>query len=220
MTIPELTGVRDPHESLLALRDGNHRFAAGLATVPPPADDFDQASAGSPLAIVLSCSDARVPVNLVFDCGVGDLFAVRVAGNIAAPTQIDSMEFGARRLGIRLVVVLGHSHCGAVTLAIEELQKPRHRRSTRRPSITGLVRPAVKPLISRKQARPPDELLRQAVRANVRSSVSAIRTAPGLRRAVNSGRLVVVGAEYALNTRQVTFHREDWPAASLEAGCG
>lgn len=208
-----------PAEAISRLRAGNRRFASGSLTVTPPPVDTEQAEPVTPLSVVLSCSDARVPTNLVFDCGIGEIFSVRVAGNVAAPTPIDSIEFAVNRLGANLVVVLGHSGCGAVTQAIEELRKPAHRRTTRRPSIAGIVRPVVKAVMGTAPDASNDELLPRAVHANVRESVATIRSAPGLRRAVATGQLAVVGAEYSLETRLVTFHPQDLDIFPARANC-
>ena len=114
-------------EALKRLREGNKRFASDTMsreTVPNHARRADLVSGQEPFAIILGCSDSRVPAEIVFDQGLGDLFVIRVAGNIVAPSQVGSVEFAATRFGTRLVVVLGHSQCGAIVATLEELQRP------------------------------------------------------------------------------------------------
>src|SRR6185436_3768032 len=125
----------------------------------------------NPFAIILGCSDSRVPAELVFDQGLGDLFVIRVAGNIVAPSQIGSIEFAAERYHTRLVVVLGHSQCGAVLATLEELRRPSESQSRNLRSIVDRVRPSVEPLLAGPHAEDPAALVEQAVRANVRVSV-------------------------------------------------
>src|ERR671927_427173 len=111
-------------EALERLREGNRRFVSdikNLHSIPSRARRIELASGQEPFAIILGCSDSRVPAELVFDQGLGDLFVIRVAGNIVAPSQVGSVEFAAARFGTRLVVVLGHTQCGAVTSTLEEL---------------------------------------------------------------------------------------------------
>ncbi len=159
-----------------------------------------------PFAVVLGCSDSRVPAEIVFDQGLGDLFVVRVAGNIVAPSQIGSVEFAAARFGTRLVVVLGHSQCGAILATLEELQQPTANQSSHLRSIVERVRPSVEPLMKTELARDLDTLVRQAVRANVGVSVSHLRHGSEiLEQLIRNEGLLVVGAEYSLETGVVEF---------------
>src|SRR5262249_36624110 len=154
-----------------------------------------------PFAIVLGCSDSRVPAEIVFDQGLGDLFVIRVAGNVVAPSQIGSVEFAADRFGTRLVVVLGHSQCGAVTATLEELRRPNdaHSRSLR--SIVGRIRPAVEGLLATELAKDEAALLHEAVRANVRASANQLRHGSELiERLAERDGLLVVGALYSLES--------------------
>lgn len=166
----------------------------------------DLVTAQQPFAIVLGCSDSRVPAELVLGQGFGDLFVIRVAGNIVAPSQIGSVEFAAERFGTRLVVVLGHSQCGAVAATVEELLRPRQSQSPNLLSIVDRVRFAVEPLLATELRSDADALVRQAVRANV--SVSANRLRHGskiLKRLIANDGLTVVGAEYSLESGVVEY---------------
>jgi carbonic anhydrase len=159
-----------------------------------------------PLAVILGCSDSRVPVEIVFDQGLGDLFVIRVAGNIVAPSQIGSVEFAAERFATRLVVVLGHTRCGAVQATLEALQQPGDRPSRNLSSIVDRIRPAVEDLLGTDLRHDPEGLARQAVRANVRAAANQLRHGSAiLERLVQRERLHVVGAEYALETGTVEF---------------
>lgn len=159
-----------------------------------------------PFAIVLGCSDSRVPAEIVFDQGLGDLFVIRVAGNIVAPSQVGSVEFAASRYGTRLVVVLGHSQCGAILATIEELQRPEANQSRNLRSIVDRVRPSVEGLLKTELRHDANALIRHAVRANVGVSVSHLRYGSDvLERLSRNDGLVVVGAEYSLETGVVEF---------------
>jgi carbonic anhydrase len=190
-------------EALERLREGNRRFVAGRRSVDPR-DSLGRRSelvAGQqPFAVILGCSDSRVPAEIVFDQGLGDLFVIRVAGNVVAPSQIGSVEFAVERFGTRLVVVLGHSQCGAVLATLEELRQPtRHSRSLR--SIVDRIRPAVEGLLDTDLRVDPDALLREAVRANVRVAAHQLRHGSEvLEGLLERDGLLVVGAEYSLES--------------------
>jgi len=195
-------------EALERLREGNRRFAADAREVlsGARARPADLVSAQAPFAIVLGCSDSRVPAELVFDQGLGDLFVIRVAGNIVAPSQIGSVEFAAERFGTRLVVVLGHSSCGAILATLEELRRPTEKQSKNLRSIVERVRPSVEGLLETPLRDDPAALVRQAVRANVRNSVDHLRHGSEvLERLIQEQGLLVVGAEYSLETGAVEF---------------
>jgi carbonic anhydrase len=196
-------------EALERLRDGNRRFAAGN---PDPESRSDRARRGElasrqePFATILGCSDSRVPVEIVFDQGLGDLFVIRVAGNVVAPSQIGSVEFAAERFGVRLVVVLGHSRCGAIQATLEQLQRPRENQSRSLHSIVDRIRPSVESLLSTELRQDPQSLVREAVRANIRASVGHLRHGSQLiEQLVQNSGLLVVGAEYSLETGVVEF---------------
>jgi carbonic anhydrase len=194
-------------DALERLRAGNRRFVSGESPRDPfrggaPRPDLPQTQ--EPCAIVLGCSDARVPAEIVFDQGLGDLFVIRVAGNIVAPSQIGSVEFAAARFGTPLVVVLGHTYCGAILATLEELRRPSANQSRNLRSIVDRVRPSVEGLIDAGLAE--EALIRQAVRMNIRASADHLRHGSEvLERFIEDGTLHVVGAEYSLETGVVEF---------------
>jgi carbonic anhydrase len=195
-------------EALARLRDGNHRFVTDARSdaVVSQARRREVAGGQEPFAIILGCSDSRVPAEIVFDQGVGDLFVIRVAGNIVASSQVASVEFAAARYGTKLVVVLGHSQCGAIQATLEELQQPMGHQSRNLRSIVDRVRPSVEALLATNLKNDPDALVRQAVRANIRTSVDHLRHGSEiLERLIEREGLVVAGAEYSLETGAVTF---------------
>jgi carbonic anhydrase len=195
-------------DALNRLREGNLRFAASLrgsdaqlATRRPELTRIQE-----PVAIILGCSDARVPAEIVFDQGLGDLFVIRVAGNIVAPSQVGSVEFAAARFGTRLVVVLGHSECGAILATLEELQRPTENQSRNLQSIVDRVRPSVKGLLETELRNDLGALVHHAVRANIRASVDHLRHGSQvLEQLIHDDGLRVVGAEYSLETGVVEF---------------
>lgn len=167
---------------------------------------MELASRQQPFAIILGCSDSRVPAEIVFDQGLGDLFVIRVAGNIVAPSQVGSVEFAAAQFGTRLVVVLGHSQCGAVLATLEELQRPTENQSRNIRSIVDRIRPSVEGLMATELRYDSDSLVRQAVRANVRTSANQLRHGSAiLETLIERDGLLVVGAEYSLETGIVEF---------------
>jgi carbonic anhydrase len=195
-------------EALARLQEGNRRFVANQ-TNPDAVDHARRAALAEgqePFAIILGCSDSRVPAELVFDQGFGDLFVIRVAGNIVAPSQVGSVEFAASRFGTRLVVVLGHSGCGAITATLEEITGRASSQSRNLRSIVNRVRPSVETLLTARHYEDQDALIRDAVRANVRASVNHLRHGSELleRLSLDDG-LMVVGAEYSLESGLVTF---------------
>ena len=195
-------------EALERLRAGNGRFASSVPgrNVDNGSRRIEVATGQTPFAIILGCSDSRVPAELVFDQGLGDLFVIRVAGNIVAPSQVGSVEFAAERFGTRLVVVLGHSRCGAILATIEELGRPTEGQSRNLRSIVDRIRPSVEPLFATELARDPDALVREAVRANIRASTNHLRHGSEvLEHLIHADGLLIVGAEYSLETGEVAF---------------
>ncbi len=196
-------------EALERLREGNRRFVSGVLsrhTLTSQTRRSELAAGQEPFAIILGCSDSRVPVEIVFDQGIGDLFVIRVAGNIVAPSQIGSVEFAAERFGTRLVVVLGHSQCGAVLATLEELRQPTESQSRNLRSIVDRVRPSVEGLLATELRHDPDALVLHAVRSNVRHSASQLRHGSEvLEQLIQKDGLLVVGAEYSLKTGIVDF---------------
>jgi len=201
--------VTTAREALERLRAGNRRFVASIGdhlTSTPTIRRIDLQTQQQPFAIVLGCSDSRVPAEIVFDQGLGDLFVIRVAGNIVAPSQIGSVEFAASRFGTPLVVVLGHTQCGAILATIEELQQTSGHQSQNLRSIVDRVRPSVEVLLQTELRRDPVALVRHAVRANVMASVNHLRHGSALlEQLISRGELLVVGAEYSLETGEVEF---------------
>jgi carbonic anhydrase len=196
-------------EAFERLRDGNRRFANDLRSLDSLATrDRRRESIASqePFAIVLGCSDSRVPAEIVFDQGLGDLFVIRVAGNIVAPSQVGSVEFAAARFATRLVVVLGHSSCGAILATLEELGRPSADQSKNLRSIVDRIRPSVEPLLGTEREVGQEALVQNAVRANIRASVHHLRHGSEvLEQLIQKENLLVVGAEYSLETGLVDF---------------
>jgi carbonic anhydrase len=196
-------------EALERLRAGNRRFVTGEGVREidaSPARRRAIAEGQAPFAIVLGCSDSRVPAELVFDQGLGDLFVIRVAGNIVAPSQIGSIEFAAERFGTRLVVVMGHSDCGAITATLEALQGGEATPSPNLRSIVDRIRPAVEGLVVTGDPEDPAALVPRAVRANVEASVRRLRHGSEvLESLIRDDGLRIVGSEYALSTGEVHF---------------
>jgi len=195
-------------EALESLREGNRRFVgdlghdAGRSSIRRRVLPANQ----DPLAIILGCSDARVPAEIVFDQGLGDLFVIRVAGNIVAPSQVGSVEFAAEAFGTRLVVVLGHSNCGAIHATVEQLLHSSPEQSRALSSIVDRIRPAVEGLLERGPRPERAVLEQQAVRANIRMSADHLRHGSAvLERLIHKDGLMVVGAEYSLETGMVDF---------------
>lgn len=193
-------------EALARLREGNERFVAGRPQGSAPGHREALVTGQEPFAIILGCSDSRVPAEIVFDQGLGDLFVIRVAGNIVAPSQIGSIEFAAERFGTRLVVVLGHTRCGAVEATLEALQTSMASQSHNLFSIVDRIRPAVEGLLATDLRNDPSGLAHQAVRANIRASANQLRHGSGIiEQLIRDDGLVVAGAEYALETGVVEF---------------
>jgi carbonic anhydrase len=196
-------------EALSRLREGNRRFAANQPAAPAALDAARRAalvSGQEPFAIILGCSDSRVPAELVFDQGFGDLFVIRVAGNVVAPSQIGSVEFAAARFGTRLVVVLGHTQCGAVMATLDEVLGRATAGSRNLRSIVDRVRPSVEAILAGRSKVSEEALMREAIRANVRVSASHLRHGSELlEHLIREDGLLVVGAEYSLESGVVTF---------------
>lgn len=196
-------------EALARLREGNLRFASDERgpEVFVGHDRRTELTAGQdPFAIILGCSDSRVPAEIVFDQGLGDLFVIRVAGNIVAPSQVGSVEFAAARFSTQLVVVLGHSQCGAIAATIDELRQPEESQSRNLRSIVDRVRPSVEALLSTHLKDDHAALAAEAIRANIRASVNHLRHGSDvLEQLIRDGGLLIVGAEYSLETGLVDF---------------
>lgn len=196
-------------QALERLKQGNARFASGrseLDTTITTARRQQLLAGQQPSAVILGCADSRVPVELIFDQGLGELFVIRVAGNVVASSQVGSIEFAAEQFGTRLVVVLGHQDCGAVDATLKELRQPSENRSRGLSSIVNRIRPAVEVLLETDLKDDEQRLLRQAVRANVRVSANFLRHGSAiLERMVEEEGMIIVGAEYSMETGQVEF---------------
>lgn len=199
-------------EAIARLKEGNKRFVAGesnkdglhIGTRP------ELLQKQEPMAIILGCSDSRVPAELVFDQGLGDLFVIRVAGNIVAPSQVASVEFCAEQFKTQLVVVMGHTNCGAISATLSELTIPVEQRSENLHAIVSRIRPSVETLLETDLANQPDKLLTAAVRSNVRACVSHLQHGSKIleQLTINNG-LQIIGAEYSLETGVVEFFDKD-----------
>jgi carbonic anhydrase len=196
-------------EAIQRLQEGNIRFqmnVRGIDAFLSQARREELKNTQEPFAIILGCADSRVPAEIVFDQGLGDLFVIRIAGNIVAPSGIGSVEFAASRFGTRLVVVLGHSRCGAILATLEELRRPTENQSRNLRSIVDRVRPSIEPLLAASPPSDSDALISESVRANIRASVRNLRRGSEiLEQLVQDGSLTIVGAEYSLETGVVDF---------------
>lgn len=192
-------------DALKRLRKGNWRFVNGKNDIARSIGEARRAElvdSQAPFAVVLSCSDSRVPVELIFDQGLGELFVIRVAGNIVAPSQIGSIEYAAAQLGVGLVVVLGHSKCGAVESTLRALKEKQEGVSPNLLSIVDRIRPAIEPLLGASE----DVTLTDAIRANVRQSVAQLQSGSQLlEQLIEGGNLTVVGATYSIESGEVLF---------------
>ena len=196
-------------DALQRLKEGNRRFLsgeAGQAALLSPSRRSELVQGQKPFAVILGCSDSRVPAEIVFDQGLGDLFVIRVAGNIVAPSQVGSVEFAVERFGTPLVVVLGHSQCGAIAATVEALERPSETRSLNMGSIVERIRPSVEILLDTSLSLDHDALVHHAVRANIRTSAHHLRHGSQIiEELIRKDQLLVVGAEYSLETGVVEF---------------
>lgn len=204
-----MSKINSALDALEQLREGNYRFSKNLRALEsmPSTNKRMELTAGQePFAVILGCSDSRVPAELVFDQGLGDLFVIRVAGNIVAPSQIGSVEFAVSQFGTRLVVVLGHSQCGAIMATIDELSKGNDSPSKNISSIVDRVKPAVEGLMHTELKNKPEALMNEAVRANVRASANQLRHGSEIiEKLIENDGLLIVGAEYCLESGVVDF---------------
>jgi carbonic anhydrase len=196
-------------EAFELLREGNRRFVTDAHKSDVGTGHERRAElTGSqqPFAIILGCADSRVPAEIVFDQGLGDLFVIRVAGNIVAPSQVGSVEFAAARFDTRLVVVLGHSRCSVILATLEELRRPTENQSRNLRAIVDRVRPSVAALLETEAGKDPNALVERAIRANIRASANQLRHGSEiLEQLIEKEGLRVVGAEYSLETGVVDF---------------
>lgn len=199
----------DAVTAMQRLKDGNKRFVSGNRcedTILSHSKRSELTSGQEPFAIILGCSDSRVPAEMVFDQGLGDLFVIRVAGNIVAPSQIGSVEFAADQFKTRLVVVLGHSLCGAICATVEEMKRPTDQKSKNISAIVDRIRPSVEAFRSTELWNNDDALIQASTRSNVRASVNQLRHGSALlENLIDKENLLIVGAEYSLQTGEVEF---------------
>jgi carbonic anhydrase len=197
------------NEALQRLQQGNERFVSGVRSIDSLVKQMqreDFVNRQAPFAIILGCSDSRVPAELVFDQGLGDLFVIRVAGNIVAPSQVGSVEFAVSQFGMPLVVVLGHSMCGAVKATLEEIKRPSDQTSSNVLSIVSRIRPSVELLLETDLHDDPEHLLKAAIRSNTLASTNSLRHGSQmLEQLILEDRLAIVAAEYSLETGVVEF---------------
>ncbi len=197
------------HDALERLREGNRRFVSDEVSEDTLASRKHRAGAATsqtPFAIILACSDSRVPTELIFDQGIGDLFVIRVAGNIAAPSQIGSIEYAASQFGTRLVVVLGHSNCGAIKATLLEPELEDSHRSPNLSAIVDRIRPALEPILAENSDIDDEIVVGSCVRANVLASVAKLQHGSSiLGRLIETGDLEIVGAEYSIETGSIEF---------------
>jgi carbonic anhydrase len=196
-------------EALDRLIEGNKRFVSDkrISDALTSRVNLKELAAGQePFAVVLGCSDSRVPAEIVFDQGLGDLFVIRVAGNIVAPSTIGSVEFAAERTAARLVVVMGHTLCGAIEATLEEILRPGENQSPNLRAIVNRIRPSIEALLLTESGRDKETLMREAVRANIRASVDHLKQGSEiLKHLIRNEDLLIVGAEYSLETGIVEF---------------
>ena len=195
-------------EALTRLQEGNKRFVEGKSTynTNDTRRRNELVDGQTPFAIILGCSDSRVPAEIVFDQGLGDLFVIRIAGNIVAPSQIGSIEFAVETFQTPLVVVLGHTRCGAVAATLNQIRQTQASRSQHQRSIVERIRPAVEPLSEIRTDLTPEQLLERAIRSNIRMSVNQLQHGSSFLEEIHdSGSLWIVGAEYSLESGEVDF---------------
>jgi len=200
--------MKNAEQALQILQDGNRRFVAGIRDEDSPhiSDLIKVQDKQNPFAIILGCSDSRVPAEIIFDQGMGDLFVIRIAGNIVAPSQLGSIEFAVEQFGTPLVVVLGHSSCGAVSATLEDIKNPSPENSSNVFSIVKRIRPVIENLLQTASDADEQALLEMAIKANIMASVKQLQTeSPLLQAYIEKKQLLIVGAEYSLNTGVVEF---------------
>lgn len=196
--------ARTPEEAVLALKLGNARFYSGQTVRPAysPVERRAQIVGQTPFAVVLGCSDSRVPTEHVFDQGAGQLFTIRVAGNVVAPATLGSIEYAIKHLKPQVLVVMGHEGCGAVHAAMTMSQEEVEAESSHIQLLISRIGPAVRniPRIRDTKAR-----MREAVIASVRQQVHYLRQDPTVQSAMQSGRIAVIGAYYEISSGAVDF---------------
>lgn len=196
-----------PEEGIRRLLEGNRRFLEQRAVEGARVFRPELAEQGQrPFAVVLGCSDSRTPVEILFDQGFGDLFVVRLAGHVVAPSVVGSIEFAVEQFGTRLVVVMGHTRCGAIAASVKALRSGDDPESRNLRAITDRIAPNLRGYLRAASGRPEEEVLRESMRLNVQASCDNLRHASRLLEdLVSAGRVQVVGAEYELETGRVNL---------------
>jgi carbonic anhydrase len=217
MDKPNLTSM----EALKLLVEGNKRFVSGLRSVetePTIARLKELAEKGqTPFAIVLTCSDSRVPTEMIFDRGLGDIFVIRVAGNVVAPSVIASVEFAALNFGTPICVVMGHSACGAVKAAVSAEATGSHAATRNLEKLVLKVRPAVRWALRSTKCDTEAELLHQATLCNVRRNARLLKKrSTVIDDLTNEQKLMVVSAYYDLHTGRVLFDDSEMNAVAAK----
>ena len=201
--------MTSPQDALNLLRQGNTRFVSGERAADVRGRQAERNKLvvdQHPFAVILGCSDSRAPVEIIFDQGLGDLFVIRIAGNIVTTPTVGSIEFAAERVGARLVVVLGHSDCGAVQTTLDELHQPTEDLSKNWSAVIDRIRPAVEGILRTGLENDRGAQVQQAIRANIRASARYLRNESAvLSRLIQEDALLVLGAEYSLETGVVDF---------------
>ncbi len=177
-----------PNDALARLLEGNKRFMNDQSHCPNRNEDrrLSLTAKQRPFAIIVGCSDSRVPPELAFDQGLGDLFVIRVAGNVVGPTELDSVDYSAIVNNSSIIVVLGHETCGAVSAVLENNTQDIE-------TVANLIKPSIKP----------NQTLLAAIEANIRHSVDTIKRSPPIAKLMKAKQLDVVGAYYDFNTGEV-----------------
>ncbi|MGD8413259.1 MAG: carbonic anhydrase [Candidatus Latescibacterota bacterium] len=196
-------------EAIERLKQGNRQFVSdettgGIRAPQPKLSELEDEQ--HPFATIIGCSDSRVPVELIFTQGLGDLFVVRVAGNVVSTTQLGSVEFAVRAFGTALVVVLGHSNCGAVKATVDEIERPGEVPSPHLSAIIDRIRPSVERMMSVEPGYDRPSLVQRAVEENVRAATRLLRDSSAIiEDRLSRGQLAVVGATFSLKTGVVDF---------------
>ena len=196
---PEI--VKSPEEALALLKEGNQRFVSGQTLRQNVSEEKRNSlvtKGQKPFAVVVSCSDSRLPPELIFDQGLGDLFVVRVAGNVIGPLAMGSVEYGVEHLHAPLLVILGHNHCGAVKASVDGGEVP---------GSIGAIVEKIKPSVDkvRSSGAAGDLIYEQVEDANVKAMVEEVQTSPIVKELLHEGHLSIIGAKYCQETGKVTF---------------
>jgi carbonic anhydrase len=197
-TMTLLSENRMPNATLDRLLEGNRRFASGQSLHPDRTTERRQETANKqePFAVILGCSDSRVAPEIIFDQGIGDLFIVRVAGNVVGPLEMDSVEYSAIYLHSSVIIVLGHENCGAVQAVLQGTTKDIE-------AVADLIQPAAKATVGQKESR-----VENTIKINVLKMVDKLKESPSLKKLIEQNRLLIVGGYYNFHTGKVEMLSE------------